>query len=51
MFQVNDADLVNADHYEAVNVLKSSGNDITMVVAREKLLANAHAEVTSCVFI
>ncbi|XP_059150020.1 protein scribble homolog isoform X4 [Physella acuta] len=44
LLKVNDADLVNADHYEAVNVLKSSGNDITMVVAREKLVANAHAE-------
>ncbi|CAL1532219.1 unnamed protein product [Lymnaea stagnalis] len=44
LLKVNDENLVDADHYTAVNVLKNSGNDITMVVAREKLVANAHAE-------
>jgi len=33
--QVNGVTLHKSDHYEAVNVLKSSGNDITMVVGRE----------------
>ncbi|XP_055872183.1 protein scribble homolog isoform X6 [Biomphalaria glabrata] len=44
LLKVNSNSLVDADHYTAVNVLKNSGNDITMVVAREKLVANAHAE-------
>ncbi|KAK3780634.1 hypothetical protein RRG08_044858 [Elysia crispata] len=49
LLKVNDSSLVGADHYEAVNVLKNSGNDITMVVAREKLVANAHAEASELV--
>ncbi|KAH9491964.1 hypothetical protein Btru_026899 [Bulinus truncatus] len=44
LLKVNNESLIDADHYTAVNVLKNSGNDITMVVAREKLVANAHAE-------
>lgn len=30
--------LIDADHYDAVDVLKSSGNNITMVLGREKLV-------------
>ncbi|XP_076438014.1 protein scribble homolog isoform X5 [Babylonia areolata] len=36
LLKVNDKSLVDADHYFAVDVLKNSGNDITMVIAREK---------------
>lgn len=35
LLQVNGITLHDSDHYEAVDVLKSSGNDITMVVGRE----------------
>ena len=28
--------LVDADHYDAVDVLKTAGNDISMVLGREK---------------
>ncbi|GFS11251.1 protein lap4 [Elysia marginata] len=49
LLKVNESSLVGADHYEAVNVLKNSGNDITMVVAREKLVANALAETSELV--
>lgn len=37
-FQVNGITLHDSDHYEAVDVLKSSGNDITMVVGREFII-------------
>ena len=43
--QVNKDSLVEADHYFAVDVLKNSGNDITMVIAREKLIPNSHPPV------
>uniref|UniRef100_A0A0L8GWG0 PDZ domain-containing protein n=1 Tax=Octopus bimaculoides TaxID=37653 RepID=A0A0L8GWG0_OCTBM len=36
LISVNGFNLVDADHYEAVEVLKNSGYDITLVVAREK---------------
>ncbi|XP_070209398.1 protein scribble homolog isoform X4 [Littorina saxatilis] len=42
LLKVNENSLVEADHYFAVDVLKNSGNDITMVVAREKPLLNSH---------
>ncbi|KAK7489162.1 hypothetical protein BaRGS_00019540, partial [Batillaria attramentaria] len=42
LLKVNESSLVDADHYFAVDVLKNSGNDITMVVGREKVLANSH---------
>lgn len=45
LLQVNDQSLVGADHYDAVNVLKNSGDDITMVIARERLIADAQNEV------
>jgi len=32
--QVNGQSLVNADHHHAVAVLKSAGNDITMVITK-----------------
>ncbi|KAK6167500.1 hypothetical protein SNE40_021512 [Patella caerulea] len=38
LISVNGVSLVEADHYEAVNVLKNSGNDITMVIGREVVL-------------
>ena len=44
--QVNNDSLVDADHYFAVDVLKNSGNNITMVVAREKLVPNSHSPVS-----
>ena len=46
VLQVNNDSLVDADHYFAVDVLKNSGNNITMVVAREKLLPNSHSPVS-----
>jgi len=36
--QVNGITLHDSDHYEAVDVLKSSGNDIEMVVGRETIV-------------
>lgn len=36
--QVNGIVLHDSDHYEAVDVLKGSGNDITMVVGREMIV-------------
>ncbi|CAG2189762.1 SCRIB [Mytilus edulis] len=36
--EVNGVNLIDADHYDAVDVLKSSGNNITMVLGREKLV-------------
>lgn len=36
--QVNGITLHDSDHYEAVDVLKGSGNDITMVVGREVIV-------------
>ena len=33
--QVNGCALLDADHYDAVDVLKTSGNDIVMVLGRE----------------
>uniref|UniRef100_A0A0B7BIX5 PDZ domain-containing protein n=1 Tax=Arion vulgaris TaxID=1028688 RepID=A0A0B7BIX5_9EUPU len=44
LLKVNDESLVAADHYRAVDVLKNSGNEITMVVSREKLLPSAQVE-------
>ena len=38
MLQVNGIVLHDSDHYEAVDVLKGSGNDITMVVGRETII-------------
>ncbi|XP_046565488.1 protein scribble homolog isoform X17 [Haliotis rubra] len=45
LISVNGQDLKDADHYDAVNVLKSSGNDIIMVVGRERLVPNSVADV------
>ncbi|KAL8563271.1 hypothetical protein ACOMHN_058769 [Nucella lapillus] len=45
LLKVNEASLVDADHYFAVNVLKNSGNDITMTIARERILPNNHSPV------
>ncbi|XP_025089004.1 protein scribble homolog isoform X6 [Pomacea canaliculata] len=42
LLKVNSSSLVGADHYFAVDVLKNSGNDITMVVGRERPLLNSH---------
>ncbi|XP_052763197.1 protein scribble homolog isoform X7 [Mya arenaria] len=38
LLSVNGVTLHDSDHYEAVDVLKSSGNDITMVVGRESIV-------------
>ncbi|XP_053382330.1 protein scribble homolog isoform X4 [Mercenaria mercenaria] len=38
LMSVNGIVLHDSDHYEAVDVLKSSGNDITMVVGRETIV-------------
>ncbi|VDI41333.1 protein scribble, partial [Mytilus galloprovincialis] len=38
LLSVNGVNLIDADHYDAVDVLKSSGNNITMVLGREKLV-------------
>ena len=46
LLQVNNNTLVNADHHRAVAVLKDAGNNVTMVVARESLLAG-HERVVS----
>ncbi|OWF53429.1 Leucine-rich repeat-containing protein 1 [Mizuhopecten yessoensis] len=35
LISVNGVNLVEADHYDAVDVLKTAGNDITMVLGRE----------------
>ncbi|XP_033726750.1 protein scribble homolog [Pecten maximus] len=35
LISVNGVNLVEADHYDAVDVLKTAGNDITMVLSRE----------------
>lgn len=43
---MNSSSLVGADHYFAVDVLKNSGNDITMVVGRERPLLNSHPVVS-----
>ena len=44
--QVNENNLVGADHYFAVEVLKNSGSDITMVISREKEpIVNSHSPV------
>jgi len=32
--QVNGVNLVSATHYQAVAVIKSAGNDVTMVVVK-----------------
>ncbi|BFZ20895.1 hypothetical protein BsWGS_23932 [Bradybaena similaris] len=45
LLKVNDESLISADHYKAVEVLKNSGNNITMVVSREKLMPSTAAEV------
>jgi hypothetical protein len=37
LHQVNGDDLVGADHYDAVDVLKTAGNNIVMVLGREKI--------------
>jgi len=34
VLKVNGHSLVNADHHHAVAVLKSAGNDITMVISK-----------------
>lgn len=34
---MNGNSLINADHHEAVNVLKAAGSDITMVVAKSTI--------------
>ncbi|XP_052234956.1 protein scribble homolog isoform X4 [Dreissena polymorpha] len=39
LLSVNGITLHDSDHYEAVDVLKGSGQDITMVVGREVLVA------------
>ncbi|CAC5374967.1 SCRIB [Mytilus coruscus] len=38
LLSVNGVNLIDADHYDAVDVLKSSGNNITMVLGREKIV-------------
>ncbi|XP_060558342.1 protein scribble homolog, partial [Ruditapes philippinarum] len=38
LMSVNGIVLNDSDHYEAVDVLKGSGNDITMVVGRETII-------------
>ncbi|KAL5013626.1 hypothetical protein ScPMuIL_007896, partial [Solemya velum] len=45
LISVNDVALLTADHYEAVNVLKQSGNDITMVLGRERVLPLSNSRV------
>ena len=40
LLSVNSNTLVAADHHRAVAVLKDAGNDVTMIVAREKLRSN-----------
>ncbi|KAL4217947.1 Leucine-rich repeat-containing protein [Mactra antiquata] len=40
LMSVNGITLHDSDHYEAVDVLKGSGNDITMVVAREVIITH-----------
>ncbi|XP_062590089.1 protein scribble homolog isoform X5 [Saccostrea cucullata] len=37
LISVNGESLVNADHYDAVDVLKTAGNNIVMVLGREKI--------------
>ena len=34
---MNGESLVGADHYDAVDVLKTAGNNIVMVLGREKI--------------
>lgn len=34
---MNGESLVGADHYDAVDVLKTAGNNIVMVLGREKV--------------
>ncbi|XP_036357512.1 protein scribble homolog isoform X5 [Octopus sinensis] len=46
LISVNGFNLVDADHYEAVEVLKNSGYDITLVVAREKPVSCPENNVT-----
>ncbi|KAK3088695.1 hypothetical protein FSP39_022487 [Pinctada imbricata] len=36
LISVNGTNLEGADHYDAVDILKTAGNDITMVLGREK---------------
>ena len=38
LVSVNGVNLIDADHYDAVDVLKSSGNNISMVLGREKIV-------------
>ncbi|GAB1600140.1 protein scribble homolog [Argonauta hians] len=46
LISVNGFNLVDADHYEAVEVLKNSGYDITLVVARQKSVSRPENNVT-----
>ncbi|KAJ8321664.1 hypothetical protein KUTeg_000135 [Tegillarca granosa] len=45
LLEVNGISLREADHYDAVDVLKASGNDITMVLGRERIVPNSVPEV------
>ena len=38
---VNQNSLVGADHHRAVEVLKTAGNDVTMVIRRKKEVASS----------
>jgi len=44
--QVNGVSLREADHYDAVDVLKTSGNDITMILGRKQVIPEPEPEVS-----
>ncbi|XP_064597136.1 LOW QUALITY PROTEIN: protein scribble homolog [Liolophura sinensis] len=44
LLAVNGIDLSHADHYEAVDVLKSAGNSINMIIGREKPIEKSPEE-------
>ncbi|XP_041361778.1 protein scribble homolog [Gigantopelta aegis] len=48
LISVNGIKLTEADHYDAVNVLKSSGNQIEVIVGRERLIPNVKLPVEQC---
>ena len=47
VLSVNGSTLVNADHHRAVEVLKKTGNVISMVVAREVILPRSSSAVSN----
>ncbi len=52
VLSVNGNTLVRADHHRAVEVLKRTGNVITMVVAREVILSRkGSSSVRVCVYV